>query len=81
MYSNEIIQPPVRFTNVEFKQVRRRRQIKGKVDQKGNRSNDKTTILHVHHAFLNISSPLLYDFNEKLSTVTTLAPEVRSQNT
>ena len=41
----------------------------------------KTTILHVHHAFLYISSPLLYDYNEKLSTVTTLAPEVRSQNT
>ena len=41
----------------------------------------KTTILHVHHAFLYISSPSLYNYNEKLSTVTTLAPEVRSQNT
>ena len=35
----------------------------------------KTTILHVHHTFLYISSPLLYDFNEKLSPVTILAPE------
>ena len=41
----------------------------------------KTTILRVHHAFLYISSPSLYNYNAKLSTVTTLAPEVRSQNT
>ena len=40
----------------------------------------KTTILHVRHAFLYISSPSLYEYNEKLSTVTTLAPEVRYQN-
>lgn len=39
----------------------------------------KTTILPVHHAFLNISSPSLYDYNVKLSTETTLAPEGRSQ--
>ena len=53
---------------------------KGKV-KKGLGLMTKTTILHVHHAFLYISSPLLYDYNEKLSAVTTLAPEVRSQNT
>ena len=51
---------------------------KGKV-KKGIGLMTKTTILHVHHAFF--SSPLLYDYNAKLSTVTTLAPEVRSQNT
>ena len=39
----------------------------------------KTTILPVHHAFLNLSSPSLYDYNVKLSTETTLAPEGRSQ--
>ena len=38
IYPNEIIQPPVRFTNGEFKQVRRRRQ---RESQKGNRSNDQ----------------------------------------
>ena len=53
---------------------------KGKVI-KGLGLISKTTILHVHHAFLYISSPSLYDYNEKRSTVTTLAPEVRSQNT
>ena len=53
---------------------------KGKV-KKGLGLITKTTIFHVHHAFLYISSPLLYDYNEKLSIVTTLAPEVRSQNT
>ena len=28
----------------------------------------KTSILHLRHAFLYISSPSLYDYNEKLST-------------
>ena len=30
----------------------------------------KTTTLHVHHAFLYISLPLLYDYNVKPSTFT-----------
>ena len=53
---------------------------KGKV-KKGIGLMNKTSVLHVNDAFLYISSPSLYDYNEKLSTVTTLAPEVRSQNT
>ena len=53
---------------------------KGKV-KKGIGLMTKTTILHVHHAFLYISSPSLYDRVVTVESFSLLAPEVRSQKT
>ena len=51
----------------DFKMPRRRRQ---RERQKGNRLNSNTTTLHVHHAFLYISLPLLQDYDGKIPNFT-----------
>ena len=51
----------------DFKMPLRRRQ---RERQKGNRLNGKITTLHLHHAFLYISLPLLQDYNGKIPNFT-----------
>ena len=50
-----------------FEMPRRRRQ---RERQKGNRLNSETRTLHVYHAFLYISFPLLQDYDGKIPNFT-----------
>ena len=57
---------PPKKRNKEFKRRRQRERQKRQA---------KTTTLHVHHAFLYISRPLLHDYNVKLPNFTSIVED------